>query len=173
MELYNINDSMVINDGKKCLNILSDSDYKFWITGDKKDKKLPGMSFKITEHDRLLYKAFSVFYDSLCDEYNSFKEFHDYNYEEYPLYDKKHNWFTFYDDYSNINDGNIFRIIRNETKDPYVIGIYIRNKNNKLQSHTIAKAGSKYPEFGYCFERLLFDLRKLEKEKTYTKKKEV
>lgn len=173
MELYNMNNSMVINNGEKCLNILNDSDYRFWITGDKKASKLPGMSFKITEHDRKMYKVFRDFYNSLVEEYNEFKDFHDYNYAEYPLYDEKHNWFTFYDDYSNTEEKNIFRIIKNEKKVPYTIGVYIRNKNTRLQTHTLAKSGSRYPEFLPCFEHLILDLEKLEKEKVYTKRKEV
>lgn len=173
MELYSIDNSIVISDGNKCMNILNDSDFRFWITGDKKDRKLPGTSFKITEQDRKMYKVFSDFYNSLVEEYNEFKEFHDYKYEEYPLYDEKHNWFTFYDDYSNVEDSNIFRIIKNEKQYPYTIGIYIRNKTNRLQSHTLAKSGSQYPEFLTCFEHLIFDLQKLEKENIYIKKKEV
>jgi len=173
MELYNIDNKTVINDGNKCMNILNDSDYRFWITGNKKDRKLLGTSFKITEQDRKMYKVFRDFYNSLVEEYNEFKEFHDYKYEEYPLYDEKHNWFTFYDDYSNIEDSNIFRIIKNENKYPYTIGIYIRNKNNRLQSHTLAKSGSQYPEFLTCFGNLILDLKKLEKENVYIKKKEV
>lgn len=173
MELYKMDNSIVINENNKCLNILSDSDYKLWITGDKKDRKLPGTSFKITEYDRKIYKIFSEFYNSLVDEYNAFKEFNDYEYEEYPLYDKEHGWFTFYDDHSNVEDKNIFRIIKNEKHDPYIIGIYIKNKNNQLQSHTIAKSGSKYPQFINCFRHLITDLQKLESEKSHTKKKEV
>ena len=173
MELYNIDNTVIISDGEKKLKILNDSDYRFRITGPRKENKLPGMSFKITEHDRKMYKVFKDFYNSLVEEYNEYKEFHDYNYEEFPLYDEKHNWFTFYDDYSSVNEGNIFRIIKNENIEPYTIGIYIKNNSNRLHAHTLAKSGSRYPEFGECFRHLLLDLEKLEKEKTYTKKKEV
>lgn len=173
MELYKINDSLVINKYERCLNIIKENDYNFFITGDNKEsKKLIGNSFKITEYDRKIYKVFSDFFTSLEDTYNAFKDFHDYTYEEYPLYDKKHNCFTFYDDNSNINDSNIFRIIKNDKKEPYTIGIYIENKSNRLQTHTFAKSGSKYPQFLECIEFLIRDLKKLEQEKTYVKKKE-
>ena len=165
MELYKIDNEIIINNSNKCLNILDDSNYSFWINGDENNKKLQGNSFVITEYDRMLYKTFSDFFNSLIDEYNAFKDFNDYEYENYPLYNEKYNWFTFYDDYSNIEEKNFLRIIKNESKEPYKIGIYIRNKNNKLQSHTIAKSGSKYPQFISCFEHLLLDLKKLEKEK--------
>ena len=78
MELYNIDNSIVINDEHKCMNILNYNDYRFWITGDLKEKRLPGNSFKITEYDRKLYKVFNDFYNSLLDEYNSFKDFNDF-----------------------------------------------------------------------------------------------
>ena len=173
MELYKMDNTLVINNNNECLNILNDDNYSFWITGNKKERKLPGTSFKINEYDRKLYKIFSDFYDELVENYNDFKKFHDYQYEEFPLYDSKHNWFTFYDDYSNTKEGNIFRIIKNKKEEPYVIGIYIRNKNTKLQTHTLAKSGSKYPQFAECFAHLVEELKKLEKEKIYTKKKEV
>ncbi len=173
MELYKDSNKMVINSECKCLNILNDSDINMWITGDKRKNKLPGNSFKITEYDGKVYSIFNEFYNSLVEEYNGFKEYHDFAYEEYPLYDSKHNWFTFYDDYSHISNKNIFRIIKNENNDPHIIGIYIRNKNNRLQSHTIAKSGSRYPQFIEHFSRLITDLQKLESEKIYTKKKEV
>lgn len=172
MELYKDNKKMVINSEYKCLNILNDNDINIWITGDKRKNKLPGTSFKITEYDGKIYQIFNKFYNSLVEEYNSFKEYNDFTYEEYPLYDTKHSWFTFYDDYSNVNDKNIFRIIKNENNDPHTIGIYIRNKNNRLQSHTIAKSGSKYPQFIEHFSNLILDLEKLESEKIYIKKKE-
>jgi len=172
MELYKLNNSIIINKDEKCLNIQSDSNYNFWISGDK-NIRLSGNSFKITEYDRKLYYVFREFYLSLLDEYNAYKEFNDYEYEDHPLYDEKHNWFTFYDDYSNINDGNYFRIIKNETKEPYTIGIYIRNKNTRLQSHTLAKSGSRYTQFLDCFSNLINQLNKLEQDKIYVKKKEV
>lgn len=172
MELYKIDNTIVINNDYKCLNILNDTDFHFWITGETKERKLIGTTFKITEYDRKLFKIFNDFFDYLVDSYNMFQEFHDYEYEEYPLYDKKHNWFTFYDDNSNVSEKNIFRIIKNMNKEPYTIGIYIKNNSNKLQSHTITKSGSRYPQFINCFSMLVKELNKLEVEKKYIKKKE-
>ena len=172
MNLYKNNNSIVLNKDEKCFNIQDENNYNLWITGDK-SSKLSGKSFKITEYDRKIYYIFREFYLSLLDQYNAYKDFNDYKYEDCPLYDEEHNWFTFYDDYSNVNDGNFFRIIKNETKEPYTIGIYIQNKNNRLQSHIVAKSGSRYQEFIGCFSNLINELNKLEKDKIYQKKKEV
>lgn len=173
MELHKDNNMIIINNDSKRLKILNDSDINIWIIGDKRENKLPGTSIKITEYDGKVYQIFNKFYNSLVEEYNGFKEYNDFAYEEYPLYNSEHNWFTFYDDYSTVDDKNIFRIIKNQHNDPHTIGIYIRNKNNRLQAHTVAKSGSKYPQFVQYFSHLITDLQKLESEKTYTKKKEV
>ncbi len=172
MEIYKIDKSLVINDREKCLNVLNnDNNIYLWINGKKATERLMGFSFKITSDDRNIYEIFNELFNSLVDEYNAFKDFNDYEYEKYPLYDKTHNWFTFYDDYSNIADSNFLRIIKNENKRKPIIGLYIKNKNNISNSHVFTKTGSKYPQFTPCFLRSIKSLEKLEKEnkKSYIK----
>lgn len=174
MDLYSIGKSIVINNKEKCLNILSDDNITLWINGDTKQERLMGASFKIKETDGVVYKIFDELFKELVDEYNAFKDFNDYEYSQYKLYDTKYNWFTFYDDYSNINKKNFLRIVKNEKVTPNVIGIYIKQRENRRNSHVLAKSGSRYPQFIPCFNRLITSLKKQEKskEKSYMKIKE-
>ena len=164
MEIENDNDVIVLNDNNNKLSISNKKDKVIIKIDGKNNKKIEGISFKITEDDRYLYKIFSDFFNLLKDEYNTYKEFHDFFYGNQRLFDAEHNWFTFY------NDDNILRVIRNEKNDPYIIGIYIKQDKKMF---VLDKQDSKYSEFIPCFKNLTNNLRilmKSDKAKLYTKK---
>ena len=109
MNKNNNNKLLIVSNNSKELDIDNNKEEIIInIYGNSKEK-IEGKSFKITEENRIMYKIFSNFFEELKDEYNAFKDFHDFYFSNQPLYDEKHNWFSFY------SGNNMFRIIFRHT----------------------------------------------------------
>ena len=146
MDLYKINDKIILENDNKKLNISVEVNGNLDFYMYLGPRTNPSSSFIIDDKNSSLFFATSNLFEELKDEYKKNEYFYKSRYDGFPVYNEKLEMFKFHCDDSNINDNNFTRFFRKDGK--YYI---VFNKDNKKLR--LSNSGSRYPTFVKHFNK--------------------